>query len=141
VARVSGAGSLTKPFVATVVPQLVGEARLSISDTVEHWLPGTLPNGDRITVRQLLNHTAGVPGSLTPKRELCQGIASGPGPRASWSRWWQISRRCSVPAARGSNTGCVLAGLIVEAVTRHSLGDELARRIFRPLRLRDTTSR
>ena len=37
-----------------------------------------------------------------------------------------------------SNTGYVLAGLIVEAVTGHSLGDELDRRIFRPLRLQDT---
>ena len=56
------AGSITKPFVATVVLQLVGERRLSLSDTVERWLPGILPYGDQVTVRQLLNHTSGVPG-------------------------------------------------------------------------------
>jgi D-alanyl-D-alanine carboxypeptidase len=37
-----------------------------------------------------------------------------------------------------SNTGYVLAGLIVEAATDRKLGKELARRIFRPLGLRDT---
>jgi D-alanyl-D-alanine carboxypeptidase len=37
-----------------------------------------------------------------------------------------------------SNTGYVLAGMIVEAATGRTLGQDLARRIFRPLRLRDT---
>jgi D-alanyl-D-alanine carboxypeptidase len=37
-----------------------------------------------------------------------------------------------------TNTNYLLAGLIIEAVTRHSLGGELARRIFRPLQLRRT---
>jgi D-alanyl-D-alanine carboxypeptidase len=55
------AGSLAKPFVATVVLQLVAEGRLSLSDTVQRWLPGILPYGDQVTIRQLLNHTGGVP--------------------------------------------------------------------------------
>ena len=60
-------GSVTKPFVATVVLQLVGEGKLSLSDTVERWLPGILPYGDQVTIRQLLNHTSGVPdNSLEP---------------------------------------------------------------------------
>src|SRR4051794_35192232 len=33
-------GSITKPFVATVVLQLVGEHKLTLADTVERWLPG-----------------------------------------------------------------------------------------------------
>ena len=134
------AGSLTKPFVATVVLQLVGEGRLSLSDAVEHWLPGILPYGDRITVRQVLNHTAGVPGYLTPKRQLYQGIRFRP-----WSPRELVALVADQPqmfpagsAWSYSNTGYVLAGLIVEAVTGHRLGDELARRIFRPLRLQDT---
>jgi D-alanyl-D-alanine carboxypeptidase len=39
------AGSLTKPMVATVVLQLVGEGKLALTDTVERWLPGILPYG------------------------------------------------------------------------------------------------
>jgi D-alanyl-D-alanine carboxypeptidase len=136
-------GSVTKPFIATVVLQLVAEGRLSLSDTVERWLPGILPYGGRVTIRQLLNHTSGVPeNSLEPlvilytfpdgrsrswtPRELVALIADQPPdfpPGTAWSY---------------SNTGYVLAGMIVEAATGRKLGQELARRIFRPLRLRDT---
>jgi hypothetical protein len=53
-------GSITKPFVATVVLQLVGEHKLTLADTVERWLPALVPDGERISVRQLLNHTSGL---------------------------------------------------------------------------------
>src|SRR5690349_21707387 len=53
-------GSITKTFVATVVLQLVGERRLRLDDTLERWLPGAIPAGARITVRNLLQHTSGV---------------------------------------------------------------------------------
>ena len=52
-------GSITKSFVATVVLQLVGGGRLT-DDTVEHWLPGVVPNGDKITVHNLLSHRSGL---------------------------------------------------------------------------------
>src|SRR5215210_5201047 len=55
------AGSLTKPMLATVVLQLVGEGRLALSDTVDRWLPGILPYGHRVTVRHLLTMTSGIP--------------------------------------------------------------------------------
>jgi D-alanyl-D-alanine carboxypeptidase len=55
------AGSNTKSFVATVALQLVGEGKLSLDDTVERWLPGMLSYGDQVNLRQLLNHTSGVP--------------------------------------------------------------------------------
>ena len=136
-------GSLTKPFVATVVLQLVAEGRVSLQDTVERWLPGILPYGDQVTVRQLLSHTSGVPDyTLEPivrlytdpqarfrawtPRELVALIADQPPdfpPGTAWSY---------------SNTGYVLAGMIVEAATGHRLGRELTRRILRPLGLRDT---
>ncbi len=53
-------GSVTKTFVATIVLQLVGEGKLGLEDTVERWLPGLVPNGAGITVRQLMNHTSGL---------------------------------------------------------------------------------
>src|SRR3954452_3404178 len=53
-------GSITKTFVATVVLELVAEQKLTLEDTVERWLPGVVPNGEGITVRQLLNHTSGL---------------------------------------------------------------------------------
>ncbi|MBO0517962.1 serine hydrolase domain-containing protein, partial [Streptomyces beijiangensis] len=57
-------GSLTKPFVATVLLQLEAEGRLRLDDPVERWLPGTVSgdgyDGRRITLRQLLGHTSGI---------------------------------------------------------------------------------
>jgi D-alanyl-D-alanine carboxypeptidase len=128
-------GSVTKSFVATLVLQLVGEGRLSLDDNLERWLPGLVPSGDQITVRQLLNHTSGLynytddlpepPRRFRP-RELV-AIATGhkplfaPGTRFSYS-----------------NTNYILAGMIVERVTGDRLAAQLQRRIFRPLGL-DTT--
>jgi D-alanyl-D-alanine carboxypeptidase len=135
------AGSLTKTFVATVVLELVAEGKLSLSDTVGRWLPGILPYGDQITVRQLLNHTAGVPDSFIPKRQLYQeGIRF-----RSWTPRELVALVADQPqlfpsgsAWSYSNIGYVLAGLVAEAVTGQSLGDEMARRILRPLGLRHT---
>jgi D-alanyl-D-alanine carboxypeptidase len=52
--------SLTKTFVATVILQLVGEQKLSLNDSVERFVPGLVPNGSRITIRELLDHTSGL---------------------------------------------------------------------------------
>ncbi|MFF5024796.1 serine hydrolase [Streptomyces collinus] len=58
------AGSVTESCVATVVLQLADEHRLSLSDTVERYLPGLLrgpgTDGRRITLSALLTHTSGL---------------------------------------------------------------------------------
>jgi D-alanyl-D-alanine carboxypeptidase len=132
-------GSITKTFIATVVLQLAEEHRLSLDDTVERWLPGLVPNGRRITVRQLLQHTSGLfdyaadpatfrpfatdPGHAWRPRELV-AIANRHAPNFSPGKGWGYS-----------NTNYVLLGLIVETVTRTPVGHQLEQRIFRPLHL------
>ncbi len=136
-------GSITKPFVATVILQLVGEGRLSLSDTVERWLPGVLPYGDQITIRQLLSMTSGVPEYIvTPILEL---YASDAGRYRAWSPEELVAliadQPLRFPPGMGfeySNTNYVLVGMVIEAVTGRSLDDEVTRRILRPLRLHDT---
>ncbi|MEU8926117.1 serine hydrolase domain-containing protein [Kitasatospora sp. NPDC048545] len=54
------AGSITKVFTATTVLRLVGEGRIGLDDPVERHLPGLLPNGADISVRELLDHTSGL---------------------------------------------------------------------------------
>lgn len=135
--------SVTKSFVATVVLQLVGEGKLSLSDTVERFLPGLVPNGDGITVRQLLQHLSGLynydmdprlfapylRGDLgytwTPRQLVALAVSHPPvyGPGAHWSY---------------SNTNYVLLGLIVEAVTGDTLANQLSKRILHPLGLQGT---
>jgi len=61
------AGSITKSFVATVALQLVGERKLALSDTVERWLPGILPYGDRVTVREVAQP---VPGTTEARQNF-----------------------------------------------------------------------
>ena len=135
-------GSVTKSFVATVALQLVEEGRLSLSDTVEQWLPGILPYGDKVTLRELLNHTSGIPDALFMTREL---IYSGD-PFRAWSPREIVALIAGEPqlfpsgsAYYYSSTNTVLAGLIIEQATGDSLGDEIERRIILPLHLRDTS--
>jgi D-alanyl-D-alanine carboxypeptidase len=135
--------SVTKPFVATVVLQLVAGGRLSLSDTVEHWLPGILPYGNQVTVRQLLNHTSGVPDYEPIVLPTLYG--SFQGRFRAWTPQELVALVADQPPdfppgtrSSYSNTGYVLAGMVVEAATGHTLGQELARRIFGPLGLRDT---
>ena len=139
-------GSVTKTFVATVVLQLVGEGRLALDDTVERWVPGLVPGGEAITVRELLNHTSGLfdyidDGDSTVVKPFLAGHLS-----FVWSPRELVGIAVKHPAhfppgARWSysNTGYVVLGLVVEAVTGDSLANELQRRIFAPLALRRTS--
>src|SRR4051812_8704146 len=53
-------GSVTKTFTAAIVLELAADGRLRLSDTLERYLPGVVPAGDRITIRELLDHRSGL---------------------------------------------------------------------------------
>ncbi|MFD7103367.1 serine hydrolase domain-containing protein [Streptomyces celluloflavus] len=143
-------GSTTKSFVATVVLQLVGEGRLSLDDTVDSWLPGTVSgngnDGRAITVRNLLGHTSGLANYVAD-------VAPG-GARdylANRDRTYSPEQLVALamghrpdfrPGARYaySNTNYVLAGMVIRAVTGHTWQQEVRTRILRPLGLRHTTA-
>ncbi|MBP8533881.1 serine hydrolase [Streptomyces sp. MK37H] len=144
-------GSATKTFTATVVLQLLGEGRISLEDTVERWLPGVVQgngnDGSRITVRQLLQHTSGIPDvepeipalnsadgyraerfrTYTPEELVGQAMRHPPHfpPGTDWSY---------------SNTNYILAAMIIHEVTGRSWAQEVNDRIIRPLGLRDTST-
>jgi D-alanyl-D-alanine carboxypeptidase len=52
--------SISKIYTAALILQLARERRLHVGDTVERWLPGVLPYGERITIRQLLTMRSGL---------------------------------------------------------------------------------
>jgi D-alanyl-D-alanine carboxypeptidase len=52
--------SISKTYLAAIVLQLEAEHRLNLDTPVGRWLPGLLPDGDKITARQLLGHTSGL---------------------------------------------------------------------------------
>lgn len=138
-------GSMTKPFVATVVLRLVGERRVVLDAPVERYLPGVVRghsnDGRVITVRQLLQHTSGVPDvldHLSPAeilkdplahrdaRDLVDIALAHPPTFEPGTGW------------RYSNTGYLLAGMIIEKVTGRSYGEEIRRRVIVPLGLHET---
>ncbi|MFB8275556.1 serine hydrolase domain-containing protein [Nocardia colli] len=139
-------GSVTKSLVATTVLMLLGEGRLTLDDTVQHWLPDTVRgngnDGNLITVRHLLQHTSGIHDSppetdtaeayyrlryqtRTPEQTVAAAMQHEPdfAPGTSWSY---------------SNVGYVLLGLIIEQVSKRPWYEEVRARILEPLGLRDT---
>jgi len=136
--------SVTKSYTASVVLQLVAEGKLALGDSVERRLPKLVPNGERITIRQLLNHTSGL-FELESDRQIMKPYYAGELDHF-WSMRQLVQRAVThkplfAPGTRHSysNTNYVVAGLIVEAVTGNSFGAELRSRIFQPLHL-DLTS-
>ncbi|MGH8909134.1 MAG: serine hydrolase domain-containing protein [Egibacteraceae bacterium] len=132
--------SITKSFVATVVLQLVGEGRLGLDDPVDRWLPSLLPQGNAVTVRQLLNHTSGLPDYLTGS--LLQLALTGWAFRPEELVAIAVSQPPRFPPGTDwsySNTNYIVAGLIIEKVTGQPIEEELRARIFHPLKLADTT--
>ncbi|MFD8937109.1 serine hydrolase domain-containing protein [Streptomyces sp. NPDC059578] len=144
-------GSNTKTFVSTVILQLVEERRMRLDDTVERWLPGLVEgngnDGKRITVRQLLNHTAGLPDYVSHVPALLGAEAFQQHRYDAFTPRRLVAlamrdRPLFEPGARFgySNTGYVLAGLIIERVTGNAWDEEVRARITEPLRLRNTYS-
>lgn len=56
--------SQTKSFIGNLVLQLVSEGKVGLDDHISKWIEG-VPNGDEITIRQLLNHTSGLADAFT----------------------------------------------------------------------------
>jgi len=121
---------VTQTFVAAVVLQLVQERRLSLQDTVQRWLPGLLRPRPEITVRELVNHTSGLPVDLNAGRPLQEHIEA----IATIGAVNEPGRSVVI-----SYANYVLLGLIVEKITGRRLERVVADRIFRPLHLESTS--
>ena len=134
-------GSVTKTFVATIVLELAAEKRLQLDDPAARWLPGLLPDGGRITIRDLLAHRSGL-ADVADDPAVLNGTRSDWPPRRLVAL---VARRPRIGAPGGafhySSTNYLVLGLLVERVTGRSLAAELRRRIIAPLRLTDTAYR
>ncbi|MEV0297855.1 serine hydrolase domain-containing protein [Nocardia sp. NPDC050710] len=150
-------GSNTKTFVATVVMQLVAEGRVDLDAPVERYLPGVVRgngnDGNRITVRQLLQHTSGLPDYLAggDPESWHEANTAQLRPDTDAVRWRHYTPEELIGAAMTmppnfepgakavyTNTNYVLLGMLIERVTGRSTADEINGRIIEPLGLRDT---
>jgi CubicO group peptidase (beta-lactamase class C family) len=128
--------SITKTFVATAVMMLVEDGALELDRAITEILPGLPPAWARIRVKHLLAHTSGIKdcyahagfGYYTPATVAERigavarlPLASPPGCRTDYS-----------------NTGYLLLGEIIAAVSGQSYDSFLAGRVFRPLGMTQT---
>ncbi|MER7463697.1 serine hydrolase domain-containing protein [Streptomyces sp. NPDC097981] len=135
-------GSNTKVFTAVVVLQLVGEGKIGLDATVDTYLPGLVRgegiDGRHITVRQLLQHTSGLPDyeGLVDDSTLRQRYFE---PRDLLDMAFQ-RKADFAPGANWaySNTNYIVAGLIVQKVTGRPLAEEMDRRVIKRIGLRHT---
>ncbi|WP_246204196.1 serine hydrolase domain-containing protein [Streptomyces tailanensis] len=142
-------GSTTKAYVATVILQLVDEGRLSLDDRIERWLPGLVRgngnDGRRVTVRQILQHTSGLPdyiADVVPEMSAAGYLKHRSTRYSSRQRLAFAMTHPPVfePGKRWeySNTNYILAGMVIKAVAGRSWDQEVERRILRPLGLTRT---
>ncbi len=133
-------GSNTKVFTAVVVLQLVSEGKIGLDATVDTYLPGLVRgdgiDGRHLTVRQLLQHTSGLPNYTSylgddaryfEPRDLLDIALRHKADFEPGTKW------------EYSNTNYVLAGLIIQKVTGRPLSEELDRRIIQRIGLRHTS--
>ena len=133
-------GSITKTFVATLVLLLVEDGALRLDDTVERWLPGLVPAGREMTVRDLLSHTSGLFDYVEDDRVLRDH-------ERRWTPRELVSIAVAHPPERSppgrsfaySSTNYIVLGLIAEEAGGASLSQQLRRRLFTPLGLRHTS--
>jgi len=158
--------SNSKPWLMAVIFQLANEGKLTLSDTVSHWLPGLLPYGNKITVDELISDTSGLVDDndmeqshaafehalanvkdlkLRAKLEaLAAKVAKNPGTYVD-PMWlirlaaWQPLVLAPGTGYHHSNIGWDIAGLIAARAAGEPLPALYQQRIFTPLGLHHTT--
>jgi D-alanyl-D-alanine carboxypeptidase len=135
-------GSVTKTFTATLLLQAEDEGLLSLDDTIDQYIKG-VPNGDKITLRQMADMTSGI-ASYTEDKQWVKEWSSDP------YRVWKPEELAQAgikdsplfdPGTEWfySNTNYVLLGLVLEQVTGKPIGDLYREQIIEPLGLKNTS--
>jgi CubicO group peptidase (beta-lactamase class C family) len=131
-------GSVTKQFTAAGLLMLVEAGRVRLDDPLSRYLPD-YPGGDRITLLQLLNHTAGV-RDYTAIPNYVESAIRRDMNTAQMIDVFRNERPDFAPGSRWaySNSGYVLVGAVIEAVTGEPWYAYLERALFRPLGMNHT---
>jgi len=136
--------SFTKQFTAASIMLLAHDGKLHYDDHLTDFFPEFPAYGKSITVRNLLNHTSGLPDyedllmkqyPNTPEEKIPQILDAGvlklleqqsSGKFAPGSKW------------EYSNSGYATLAMIVEKVSGKTFGQFLQERIFTPLKMQNT---
>lgn len=128
-------GSITKQFTAAAILRLAEQGRLSLDDSIGRHLPGAPAAWRGARIRQVLNHTSGIPASFV----------------GAVQEWNELTPELLVPLLasepldfppgtefRYSNLGYLVLGLLIEKVTGQPYAIHIESALLRPLGLRAT---
>lgn len=138
--------SFTKQFTAMAIMLLVHDGKLHYEDRLTKFFPGFPAYGNGITIRNLLNHTSGLPDyeGLMEAEEKVKGPVWTPEHQIQDEEVLRLLEKASSGLfAQGtswaySNSGYVLLGLIAAKASGKPFGDFLTERIFAPLHMDHT---
>ena len=136
--------SISKAFTGAVALRLVQQGRLGLNQTIGQLLAGVMPCAwSRVTVREMLNHTSGLP-DYTQSDGFRKHAMRNPRGYVSPMQaiGWVRSKRPVFTPGSGyeySNTDNIVVGLIAQRITGRSFGQLLSKLVFRPAGLRQTT--
>lgn len=131
--------SVSKQFTAAAVLRLAETGRLTLDDPVAKHLDGFI--SDKVTIRNLLNHTGGVPDvymDLAEKHRGELGKVLTTGDVVALVKKYAKMERTPGEAKEYSNTNYVLLAGIVEAVSDVSFEQFMEKELFEPLGMHDT---
>jgi CubicO group peptidase (beta-lactamase class C family) len=144
--------SQSKPLTAAALMMLVDEGRVNLDDPVEKYLPefkGQMLAVERdaehvllrkpmhpVTVREILSHTSGLPFSSPMEQPTLDGL-----PLREAVRSYAMVPLQFMPGTKYqySNAGINTAGRIIEVVSGMPYEQFMEERLFKPLRMKDTT--
>ena len=136
-------GSNTKTFVAVLVMKMVEEGKVKLDEPIETYLPGLIKgqgvDGKKITVRQLLQHTSGLP-------ETALGFPDVFASRNNYYQPRDILDEALTKAAQFApgakftytNTNYIVLGLLAERVGKRPIAEQIEAKIVKPLGLKHT---
>ncbi|WP_200301515.1 serine hydrolase domain-containing protein [Streptomyces adelaidensis] len=136
-------GSVTKTFTAVVLLQLVDEGKIKLDTSVNTYLPGLLPD-KRITVRHVLSHRSGLYDyTNTLFAQTVSGFENVRNKVFTYQRLMDLSLAKPLTNKPGatyaySNANFVVAGMLIEKITKKPVATAYQNRVIKPLRLADT---
>lgn len=128
--------SMTKTYTAIAILQLAQRGRLKLDDVIDRHLPKHAYAGKQITIRQLLNHSAGVPNPIPLRWVHLTEENEGFDEDAALAQVMQENAKLSFEPGQKfsySNIGYWLLGKIVEQASGQSYTNYVKANILRPL--------
>ncbi|WP_412075178.1 serine hydrolase domain-containing protein [Streptomyces xanthophaeus] len=134
-------GSETKTFTVTALLELVDQGKLALDDPIGKYIAG-VPNGDRITLRQLAGMRSGL-FNYSEDEDFGKALADDPERPMTPQQLLDYSFKHPVQFAPGaefqySNTNLILLGLVVEKVGGRPIAEFIRQEVLEPAGLRKT---